>query len=268
MKQIYIGTSGWHYKHWLGTFYPAGLPASRMLSFYLERFDTVELNNSFYRLPPEKALDNWRESTPHNFIFAMKGSRFLTHMKKLKDPEPGLERFFARADRIDGKLGPIVFQLQPNWPLNLDRLQAFLKALPPHRRYAFEFRNASWSTPEVYALLRAHEAAYCIFEIAGIQSPREITAGFVYVRLHGPGGRYQGSYDDAALRRWTDWIGSVQPSAAYFYFDNDEAGYAPRNALRLKQLISERNIRNALRLRGRHLAMILAGVRGLLCLFR
>lgn len=242
MKRIYIGTSGWHYEHWLGTFYPARLPASRMLSFYLEHFDTVELNNSFYRLPSEKALDTWRESTPPNFLFAMKGSRFLTHMKKLKDPGPGLEKFLARADRLGEKLGPVVFQLPPNWPPNIERLQTFLKALPRHHRYAFEFRNPSWNTPDVYASLRAHHVAYCIFEIAGFQSPIEVTADFVYVRLHGPGGKYQGSYDDAILQRWADWIGSVQSSSVYFYFDNDEAGYAPKNALRLKKIMGVRKL--------------------------
>src|ERR1700716_1173799 len=115
---IHIGTSGWHYKHWRGPFYPEALPPSQMLQFYLRHFDTVEINNSFYRLPPETALENWRESTPNDFCFAVKGSRFLTHMKKLKDPEPGLEKFFSRVDLLGTKLGPILFQLPPFWELN------------------------------------------------------------------------------------------------------------------------------------------------------
>ena len=137
-----IGTSGWHYKHWRGPFYPEKFSASRMLEYYVEHFDTVEINNSFYRLPPEKALDSWRDETPPGFCFAVKGSRFLTHMKKLKDPEQGIQRFFERADLLGPKLGPVLFQLPPHWPSDAERLAAFIRALPhrqshrAHRRYA------------------------------------------------------------------------------------------------------------------------------------
>ncbi|MDQ6706658.1 MAG: DUF72 domain-containing protein, partial [Acidobacteriota bacterium] len=129
-----IGTSGWHYKHWLGPFYPKHLQASRMLEYYTQFFDTVEINNSFYRLPVETGLKTWRESTPENFCFAAKGSRFITHMIKLKDPEPALEKYFARIEMLERKLGPILFQLPPHWTLNLDRLAIFLRALPEYHR--------------------------------------------------------------------------------------------------------------------------------------
>src|SRR5215831_8521833 len=159
--EIRIGTSGWHYKHWRGPFYPERFPAAKMLDFYKERFDTIELNNTFYRLPPERGVCAWRDSTPDYFLFAVKGSRFLTHMKKLKDPELGLERFFERVDLLGPKLGPILFQLPPFWDLDLERLDVFLRALPRRGRYAFEFRNPTWHVRPVYDLLTRHDAAFC-----------------------------------------------------------------------------------------------------------
>lgn len=237
---VCIGTSGWHYKHWIGTFYPEKFPASRMLEFYTRFFDTVELNNTFYRLPPPSGVDNWRESTPAGFRFAVKGSRFLTHMKKLKDPEPGIQRFFERVDPLGRKLGPVVFQLPPFWDADPERLEAFLCALPPRRRYAFELRNATWHNQEIYGILRRHNAAFCIFEIDRFFSGIEITADFTYVRLHGPGGKYQGSYSDDTLREWAErirqWRNELR--AVYVYFDNDQAGYAAHNALTLKRLLA------------------------------
>jgi uncharacterized protein YecE (DUF72 family) len=237
---IRIGTSGWHYKHWIGNFYPAATPGSKMLAHYYEHFDTVELNNSFYHLPKKPALESWRDSTPEGFCFAVKGSRFITHMKKLKDPEQPLERFFGAIETLDYKLGPILFQLPPNWELDWDRLQVFVNCLPRHHHYAFEFRNATWSVPKVYELLARHNIAYCIFDLAGTQSPIEVTADFSYMRLHGPGGKYQGSYSKEALNKWAKRISKWQTQlrAVYVYFDNDQAGYAARNALTLKTLTS------------------------------
>ncbi len=237
--EIRIGTSGWHYKHWLSTFYPPRLAASKMLAFYQERFDTVELNNTFYRLPAEKAVESWRESSPANFVFAVKGSRFITHMKKLKDPQAGLDRFFARADLLGEKTGPVLWQLPPNWTLDLDRLRNFLGALPSWHRYTFEFRNPTWNTPEVLALLRSYNAAYCVYDLSGYQSPVEVTADFAYIRLHGPGGKYQGSYSEEALSGWASRISQWRRflRAVYVYFDNDDSGFAAHNALRLRQLV-------------------------------
>ncbi len=232
-----IGTSGWHYKHWVGPFYPPKTPPSKMLAYYLQHFDTVELNNTFYRLPTKNALENWRNSTPENFCFAAKGSRFLTHMKKLKDAEAGIERFFDAIDVLADKLGPVLFQLPPNWEIDIDRLAHFLHALPKHHRYAFEFRNSTWNVQEVYDLLARNRVGYCIFDLAGFQSPIEVTTDLVYVRLHGPGGKYQGSYSDQALTEWANRIRKwKRDRAVYVYFDNDDSGYAARNALRLKEL--------------------------------
>jgi uncharacterized protein YecE (DUF72 family) len=237
---VHIGTSGWHYKHWLGPFYPEKLPASRMFEHYARHFHTVELNNSFYRLPAESAVTAWREMSPPGFCFAMKGSRYLTHMKKLKDPQAGIEKFMERADLLGSKLGPILFQLPPFWEVNLPRLEEFLETLPRHHRYAFELRNATWRTEAVYKVLRKHRAAFCIYELAGFRSDFTETTDFTYVRLHGPGGAYQGSYDSGTLHQWAERIRSWQRElhAVFVYFDNDQAGYAVHNAAELRQLVS------------------------------
>ncbi len=233
--RVHIGTSGWHYKHWLGNFYPAKFPASKMLEFYVQRFSTVEVNNSFYSLPKETGLANWYATAPPGFLFAMKGSRYLTHMKKLKDAGPGLDKFFARADLLKEKLGPIVFQTPPFWTKDTNRLATFLEALPIGHQYSFEFRHESWHSPDVYELLRRANAAFCQFHLAGFESPRVITADFAYVRLHGPGGKYQGSYSDADLDGWAEQLRAWDLPNAFVYFDNDEAGYAAGDAFRLEQ---------------------------------
>jgi uncharacterized protein YecE (DUF72 family) len=239
MSKIWIGTSGWHYKHWVGNFYPPRLPSSRMLAHYTQHFDTVELNNTFYKLPAQTSLLAWRDSTPPHFHFAVKGSRFLTHMKKLNNAQDGLNRFLEAVTVLEPKLGPILFQLPPNWELDVDRLAAFLALLPLYLRCAFEFRNPTWNTPQTLDLLAQYNAAYCIFDLAGYLSPLEITADFSYIRLHGPGGKYQGSYSDAALEEWAQKISqwSKKLAAVYVYFDNDDSGYAPKDALRLSALI-------------------------------
>jgi uncharacterized protein YecE (DUF72 family) len=240
VAEIRIGASGWHYKHWVGPVYPERWPASKMLSWYQERFDTVEINNSFYRLPGAHAIGQWRTSTPANFCFSVKGSRYLTHMKKLKDPVPGIEKFFSRMELLKEKLGPVLFQLPPNFGVQPRRLEEFLDALPQWHRYAFEFRDRSWDTPEILQLLRTRNAAYCQYHLAGYQSPPEITADITYIRLHGPGGKYQGSYDDETLgiwaRRITEWSRDLK--TIYVYFDNDDSGYAALNALRLREMVT------------------------------
>lgn len=241
MANIRIGTSGWHYKHWVGKFYPDKFPASKMFAYYYEKFDTVEINNSFYMLPKIETLSVWRDATPPNFEFAIKASRFLTHNKKLKEPENALNNFLPRAEALAEKLGPILFQLPPKWGINLERLSEFLEALPKYHRYTFEFRELSWLTDSIYELLRKHNAAFCIYELAGFHSPVEITADWAYVRLHGPGGKYQGSYSDNVLQQWAERIAewSTKLRSIYVYFDNDQAGYAAFNSLTLKKMVRE-----------------------------
>src|SRR6478736_2512242 len=157
---ICIGTFGYHYKHWVGTFYPLRTPVFRMLNYYVRHFDTLELNNSFYRLLAIEAFESWCDATPKNFIFAVKASRFITHNKKLKDPENALDNILPRAEHLKKKLGPVLFQLPPKWKINLERLEGLLQILPRERRYAFEFRELSWMTPQVNRLLERYNAAF------------------------------------------------------------------------------------------------------------
>ena len=244
---IRIGTSGYHYKHWVGPFYPPKTQPSQMLKDYVRHFDTLELNNSFYRLPTIAAFEAWRNSTPKNFVFAVKASRFITHNKKLKDPQNALDNIMPRAEHLGKKLGPVLFQLPPKWKVNVERLGALLEILPREHRYAFEFRELSWITPEVNRLLQRYNAAFCIYELAGYHSPCEITADFTYVRLHGPGaGKYQGSYSKERLRPWARRIAewSQKLKAIYVYFDNDQSGHAAHNALELKEMVFGRSRAN------------------------
>jgi uncharacterized protein YecE (DUF72 family) len=240
---IRIGTSGFHYKHWKGPFYPAKTPDSKLLEHYVRHFNTVELNNSFYRLPTAEAFDGWRNATPDDFVFAVKASRFITHNKKLKDPQNALDNLLPRASRLGPKLGPILFQLPPRWRVNPARLAALLEIMPRELRYAFEFRELSWLTPEIDSILKKFNAAFCIYELAGYHSPLRITADFAYIRLHGPDpGKYQGSYSGEKLRRWARQIDSwsADLKAIYLYFDNDQAGYAVANAMTLKDMLLAR----------------------------
>ncbi len=240
VAKVHIGTSGWHYKHWLGVFYPEGTRASEMFQFYARYFDTVEINNSFYRLPTATTFDNWRESSPPNFCYAVKASRFITHMKKLKDPKSSSEKFFLVADRLAKKLGPILFQLPPRWKLNIERFEEFLGSLPGEHQYVIEFREETWFVLEVYQLMRKYKVAFCIHDFGDMKVPREITAKFTYIRFHGPtSAKYWGSYSDRELRVWADRIKKWRSdlSSVYVYFNNDPEGAAVKNALTLKRLI-------------------------------
>ncbi len=240
MPYVRIGTSGWHYGHWRGPYYPPSVPPRALLNYYARDFDTVEINNSFYRLPSTTTFDTWSKATPEGFCFAVKASRFLTHRKKLLDPEPALARLLEAAERLGGKLGPILFQLPPNWRCHVARLEAFLRALPAGQRYTVEFRDQSWHTRQVLELLREYNVAFCIYELAGIRSPIEVTADFVYVRLHGPGNKYQGDYSISSLKSWAAHVERWVKSRChvYVYFDNDQAGYAVKNARELKSIIT------------------------------
>jgi uncharacterized protein YecE (DUF72 family) len=213
-----------------------------MFQFYLDHFDTVEINNSFYRLPLASTFENWRRLASPGFCFAVKASRYLTHMKKLKDPTGALQRFFPLVELLGETLGPILFQLPPHWNCDTGRLAEFLEALPDRYRYSFELRDPSWHVPQVYELLARHNAAFCVYELAGFRSPIRVTADFTYVRLHGPtNNAYQGSYEGAALRMWSDRISKWQSElhAIYVYFDNDQSGYAVSNAMQLKKLLHQ-----------------------------
>jgi uncharacterized protein YecE (DUF72 family) len=238
---VHIGTSGWHYKDWSGTFYPEGLPTKDFLEYYTRHFHTVEINNSFYQLPKKETLKNWRDIVPSDFIFTVKASRYITHMKKLKDAEKSLSPLLKRIDVLGDKLGPILFQLPPRWGLNLERLNDFLETLPSDFRYAFEFRDKSWLDPKAYEAIELLGAALCIYDMAGYISPKEITADFVYVRLHGPDGPYKGHYDAKTLSGWAGAFSAWfrQGMEIFCYFDNDEKGYAVWNALKLQDMMNK-----------------------------
>ena len=243
-RKIFIGTSGWNYKHWLGPFYPEKMRPAEMLRFYAEHFDTVEINATHYHLPSFNTFDSWRETVPEQFRFAVKASRFITHMKKLKAPRTSTEKFFVRVEKLNQKLGPILFQLPPRWRMNIERLERFLSALPGEYRYAFEFRDQSWNTKEIYNLLEKHNVALCFYHQTGYDSPMEITADFVYVRLHGTESKYGGSYPPTVLHEWARRIRGWRKDskAVYFYFDNDPEGHAVKNAITLRKLLSDANV--------------------------
>lgn len=241
MRNIFIGTSGWHYKHWSGTFYPAGINAKQQFDHYTKFFDTVEINNSFYKLPPVSVFEGWYRNSPRRFLFAIKANRFITHNLKLTRPHEPIGRLFNSILALKEKLGPILFQLPPGWKVNVERLREFLTALPVACNYVFEFRNETWYNEEVYRLLQEYNCAFCIYELGGHLSPIKITASFVYLRLHGPlGDKYQGSYSKVILRKWAkkciEW--QSQKKKVYVYFDNDQEGYAAFNAIALKELVN------------------------------
>ena len=237
--QFHVGTSGWHYKHWLGDFYPEKFAPAKMFSWYAREFHTVEINNSFYRLPEEKTFQNWKALAPPGFIFAVKASRFITHMKRLKDAAESIDLFFSRAKPLGTTLGPVLFQLPPDWKLNLERLTEFLDVLPQGHKYALEFRDLTWCVPQVYELLRRHNVAFCIHDWREMPWPRELTADFTYVRFHGSGRCYGGNYPNEHLQSWCNLLESWSPQLreAFIYFNNDIGGHAIRNARTLRGML-------------------------------
>jgi len=236
-----IGCSGWQYKHWRGDFYPASLAQSRWLTHYAERFNTVEINNTFYRLPEAGTFSAWRRLAPAGFVFAVKASRYLTHMKKLKDPHDPLQLFFTRARKLGPALGPVLYQLPPRWPVNVERFETFLRALPHTRRHTVEFREPSWYAGTILDLLERFRVALCLHDMHGSAPARVAVGPFVYVRFHGTE-KYGGSYPDETLDDWAGWLADRLRAGVdvYAYFNNDAHGHAPRDAVRLRAMIEKR----------------------------
>jgi uncharacterized protein YecE (DUF72 family) len=241
VTEIRIGCSGWNYAHWRERIYPKGLPQKRWLEYYARLFDTVELNTTFYRLPDVSAVEGWVAHTPPGFVFAVKASRYLTHIRRLTDLEGGIRRFYERIEplRRSRKLGPVLWQLPPTFKRNDERLASALRALP-EGRHCFEFREPSWYVEEIYALLRAHGAALVIPD-----SPKypfralELTADWTFVRFHhGSRGR-RGNYSESELEERAVWIAGWrdQDIDVYAYFNNDWEGFAVKNGLKLKALL-------------------------------
>jgi len=236
-----IGCSGWQYRHWRGDFYPADVPATKWFEHYASVFDTVEINNSFYRLPERATFASWARRVPRAFEFAVKASRFLTHMKKLKDPDEPLDRLFSRMRALGTHLGPVLYQLPPGWKRDTGRLSAFLDALPRDARHVIEFREASWYSPEVFQLMERRAVALCLHDMPGSATDRERVGPFVYVRFHGSGAKYGGAYSRQRLRGWASWLRARRDERCdvYAYFNNDIGGHAPRDALALRALLED-----------------------------
>lgn len=232
---VLVGTSGWHYGSWRGPFYPGDVRVRDQLRYYASRFRTTEINNSFYRLPTEKAVAEWRDTVPDGFVFAWKASRYITHYRRLKECEDSVKLVFGRMDALGDRFGPVLFQLPPQFHCDRERLAAFLKLLPKKRRIAFEFRHDSWYDAGIFDLLTEHGAALCISDHAAAPSPWTVTAGFVYLRGHGPSGRYHGTYSDETLDDWAARIRSWRRGRreVFVYFDNDQKSAAPLDAERL-----------------------------------
>jgi uncharacterized protein YecE (DUF72 family) len=241
MERIRIGCSGWNYRHWRERFYPRDLPVRRWFAFYAEHFDTVEINNSFYRLPSAETFDKWRDQAPPGFRYAVKANRFLTQAKKLKDCEEPLERMMAPVRRLGPTLGPILFQLPPRFRINLERLESFLQLLPKDVANVFEFRDKSWLVPETLDLLHRYGASFCVHDMAGSATERRAVGPVAYVRFHGGVGKYWGRYPDEALLGWTDWIvgQARQGRPVWCYFNNDIDAHAIEDAQTLKAMVAQ-----------------------------
>jgi uncharacterized protein YecE (DUF72 family) len=246
---IRVGCSGWHYRDWRGRLYPRDLPTREWLPAYAGHFDTVELNNSFYRLPEGTQFAQWRATVPDGFTFAVKASRYLTHFKRLIDPEEPLDRLLSRAVKLGPTIGPILYQLPPGWVPDVDRFRHFLSLLPRRLpsirsplRHAIEFRDPRAYSSALLSLLERYRVALCLHDMPGSETPRERVGPFAYVRLHGSGSKYGGSYPNAALESWADGLRQITSDGAdaFVYFNNDREGHAVANADTLKHLLGAR----------------------------
>ena len=241
MARVLVGTWGWSYPSWRGPFFPTGLPGKHQLEYYASQFDTVELNGVFYRTPTPESVRRWRDQTGRHFVFAWKASKFISHWKRLSENSiSSLQLLDDRLSILGHKVGPILFQLPPDFAADASRLGAFLKLLPERRRYSFEFRHPSWYSANILRILADRNIALCISDHHDAPAPWERTADFVYLRGHGPGGRYEGRYSRATLAVWGKliqaWHGDL--CDVYLYFDNDQKSAAPMDALALLPLLT------------------------------
>jgi uncharacterized protein YecE (DUF72 family) len=242
MARVLIGTSGWHYASWRGPFFPKTLPLKQQLAYYATQFPTTELNGVFYRTPTSKAVRAWRDQTGKDFTFAWKASKFITHWKRLSNKAgSSLELLESRYNLLGPKAGPILFQLPPNFQVDEVKLASFCKLLRKKRRYAFEFRHPSWYTAGVFKLLANYNISLCISDHGDAPAPWKRTADFVYIRGHGPTGRYRGHYSNSTLAEWSHRIVAWKKRGfdSYVYFDNDQKSAAPADALLLRKRLGQ-----------------------------
>jgi uncharacterized protein YecE (DUF72 family) len=236
---IHVGTSGWQYRDWRGRFYPRELPQRLWLEYYGARFSTVEVNNTFYRLPEAEVFGDWRERTPEGFIVTVKASRFLTHLRRLRDPSEPLERLLSRARKLGPKLGPVLYQMPPRFPVDTGLLREFLTVLPDQPLAAFEFRDPSWQTDEVLELIDGAGAAWVLADRPGARVEPIVTGGWTYVRFH-QGTETRPDYRPEKLRRWADKIAQMPIEGGYVYFNNDPGAAAVRDAQRFREMLADR----------------------------
>ncbi len=239
LSQIFVGTSGWSFKHWKENFYPKGLKQADWLQYYSETFSTVEINTTFYRSPLVSTIENWQAHVPKDFQFSIKANRIITHFKRLKNCGERIEYLYKNIEKFKSKTGPILFQLPPTFTFDKDRLTEFIQCLDKKHKHVFEFRHESWFIPEVFDLLSKYRIALCITDLNGKLSPEEITTDFTYIRLHGPKSAYVGSYSTSQIKAWQKKIQkwSLNGTSIYCYFDNDDKGYAIKDAKSLKSLL-------------------------------
>ena len=243
INNLYVGTSGWYYDHWRRRFYPEKLAKAEWLKFYAAHFTTVELNNSFYRLPSEAAFAGWYSSSPANFAFAVKVSRFITHIKRLRNTGEAVAKFITRAEILREKLGPLLYQLPPDMPRNDDVLESFLADLPRGMKHVFEFRHRSWFEERVLEILRGYNAGFCVFDMPSLTTPVVATADFAYIRFHGSTGLYSSCYPDEELAGWAKRLADLAADlkAMYIYFNNDAEAFAVQNAISLRGYLQMSN---------------------------
>lgn len=238
--QIRVGTSGWNYRHWRGPFYPKDLPQKQWFDCYAGTFDTVEINNTFYNHPQNTTFDAWKKQAPQGFLYAVKANRYLTHLKRLKDCQKPLQRFLRGVRRLKVHLGPILYQLPPNWRLNLERMEAFVRLLPTDLMHVVEFRDRDWLCAETYDVLNNYGVGLCVHDMLH-RHPRRLTGPVAYVRFHGSGEKYGGKYRTRRLRSWASWIRDVAGDHDVFaYFNNDQNAYAVSDATTLREMVGRR----------------------------
>lgn len=236
MRRLHVGTSGWQYRDWRGAFYPKEIPQREWLPYFARHFETVEVNNSFYRLPERETFERWRRQTPEGFIVTVKASRFITHLKRLKDPEDPVALFWERATGLGDRLGPVLFQLPPRFRAEPERLRRFLGTLPRELRPAFEFRDDSWLTDEVFSMLEDRRAALVWPDRPGTKADLPVVGGWLYVRFH-QGTRFGPEYRREKLRRWASRIAAAPVDEGFLYFNNDPTSAAVRDARTMIELL-------------------------------
>ena len=236
--QFRVGTSGFQYDHWRGIFYPSTLAKKNWFAFYANQFDTVEINNTFYRLPSAETFTSWRNQAPPRFCYVLKFSRYGSHLKRLKEPRATINKFLRNARRLRTTLGPILVQLPPKWDVDVERLRGFLNATSRSIRWAFEFRDQRWLSEDVYAILQRHNAALCIHDMIE-NHPRRLTANWTYLRFHGD--HYSGNYSSHSLKQQARWINQqlADGKDVFAYFNNDVQGHAVQNAADLKRYVDK-----------------------------